>query len=121
MRNRIVHFEIPVSDFEKGKEFYGKLFAWSFEACGDDYVMVNTGPAADGCVGGGLSVRQKAEEVAHNYISVESVEEYSKKVEELGGKIVVPKGAVKGMGWFAVALDPDQNVFGLWENDKNAA
>lgn len=121
MYHRIVHFEIPVSDFEKGKEFYGKLFTWTFEGYGDDYVMVNTGPDEEGCVGGGLSLKRKPQETAHNYISVESVDEYSKKVEELGGKIAVPKGPVKGMGWFAVALDPDGNVFGLWESDKNAA
>ena len=42
-------------------------------------------------------------------------------VEELGGKIVVPKMAVKGMGWFAIALDPDGNVFGLWEMDQSSA
>jgi predicted enzyme related to lactoylglutathione lyase len=121
MRHRIVHFEIPVSDIERGKEFYGKLFGWTFEDFGGDYVVVSTGPAEEGCVGGGLSMRQKAEEVAHNYILVESVEEHSKKVEELGGRIVVPKRPVKGMGWFAIALDTDGNVFGLWEVDESVA
>jgi predicted enzyme related to lactoylglutathione lyase len=121
MHHTIVHFEIPVSDLEKGEAFYGKLFGWTFEAFGGDYVMVSTGPAGEKCVGGGLSKRRKPEEVAHNYILVESVADYSKKVQELGGKIVVPKTAVKGMGWFAIALDPDNNVFGLFENDENAA
>jgi uncharacterized protein len=31
-----------------------------------------------------------------NYIDVRSVDEYSSKVERLGGKIVVPKMPVKG-------------------------
>ena len=50
-----------------------------------------------------------------NYIAVESVDEYSKKIEELGGRIVVPKMEVPGVGWWAMALDPDGNHFALME------
>ena len=50
-----------------------------------------------------------------NYISVESVEEYSKKVEALGGKIVVTKMEIPGLGWWALALDPEGNHFGMLE------
>ena len=50
-----------------------------------------------------------------NYISVESVEEYSKKIEALGGKIVVPKMEIPGLGWWAIALDPEGNHFGILE------
>jgi predicted enzyme related to lactoylglutathione lyase len=50
-----------------------------------------------------------------NYISVESVEEYSKKVVALGGKIVVPKMEITGIGWWALALDPEGNQFGILE------
>ncbi len=50
-----------------------------------------------------------------NYISVESVEEYSKKVVDLGGKIVVSKMEIPGLGWWALALDPEGNHFSLLE------
>jgi len=50
-----------------------------------------------------------------NYISVESVEEYSKKVTALGGKILVPKMEIAGIGWWALAEDPDGNKFGMLE------
>jgi predicted enzyme related to lactoylglutathione lyase len=50
-----------------------------------------------------------------NYISVESVEEYSKKVVSLGGKIVVSKMEIPGLGWWALALDPEVNHFGMVE------
>ena len=53
-----------------------------------------------------------------NYISVESVEEYSKKVEALGGKIVVPKMEITGIGWWALGLDPEGNAFGILEYMK---
>jgi hypothetical protein len=50
-----------------------------------------------------------------NYISVESVEEYSKKVEALDGKIVQQKMEIPGIGWWALALDPEGNTFGMLE------
>jgi len=40
---------------------------------------------------------------------------YSKGVQKLGGEIIVPKQEVPGMGYFALALDPEGNIFGLWE------
>ena len=43
------------------------------------------------------------------YILVESVDEYSKKVQEAGGTIVVPKMAVSTVGYFAQALDTEGN------------
>jgi predicted enzyme related to lactoylglutathione lyase len=53
-----------------------------------------------------------------NYISVQSVEDYSKKVVDLGGKIVVQKMEIPGLGWWALALDPEGNAFGILEYMK---
>jgi len=55
-----------------------------------------------------------------NYIDVRAVDEYSSKVERLEGKIVVPKMPVKGMGYFAVCLDTENNTFGIWETNSEA-
>jgi predicted enzyme related to lactoylglutathione lyase len=56
-----------------------------------------------------------------NYISVESVADYVAKAEKLGAKVLMPKSAVPGMGWFAQLLDPEGNCFALWESDESAA
>ena len=40
-----------------------------------------------------------------NFIDVNSVDEYSSKIEKLGGKVVVSKMAVPGMGYFAICHD----------------
>jgi hypothetical protein len=50
---------------------------------------------------------------AINYISVESADEYIKKIEKLGGKIMVPKQEVPQVGWTAIAVDPEGNQFGI--------
>jgi predicted enzyme related to lactoylglutathione lyase len=48
------------------------------------------------------------------------VDEYSSKVQQLGGKVHVPKMAVPGMGYLAVCLDTENNAFGIWETNENA-
>jgi predicted enzyme related to lactoylglutathione lyase len=40
-----------------------------------------------------------------NYISVSSIDEYSSKVKELGGKVVLPKTEITGYDFFAVCID----------------
>ena len=40
------------------------------------------------------------------------------KVEELGGKIKIPKMEIPGLGWWALGLDPEGNHFGILEYMK---
>ena len=124
----IVHFEIPAEDIEKIKKFYASLFGWTMNKYPGqtNYYLVGTVPVDEKTmlpirpgVNGGLYERKDASapEFAKqtNYISVESVEDYSKKVEALGGKIIVSKMEIPGIGWWALALDPEGNSFGLLE------
>ena len=55
-----------------------------------------------------------------DYVSVDSVADFPKKIEKLGGKICMAKTAVPQMGYFAVCQDTEGNAFGLWESDANA-
>lgn len=48
-----------------------------------------------------------------NYISVEPIDGYIKKIKSLGGKIIQPKQEVPDVGWIAVELDPEENQFAL--------
>lgn len=112
----IVHFEIPADDLQRAKAFYAQLFGWKIEAFqGMDYMMVDTYG-----LGGGMMKRMHQEQQITNYIGVPSVDEYSAKVEKLGGKILVQKNAVPGMGYFVICMDTENNVFGLWESDYKA-
>jgi hypothetical protein len=119
----IVHFEIPADNVQKLKEFYGGLFGWKIERYPGpmEYWSLQTVPVDDKGmtlrpgVNGGLMPRQMPEQKPVNYISVESIDEYSKKAVALGGKIAVPKTELPGMGWWAIALDPEGNQIGLLE------
>jgi predicted enzyme related to lactoylglutathione lyase len=120
----IVHFEIPADDIQKMKNFYGKLFGWKIEKTPGpvDYWSIETVPVDKKGepirpgVNGGMMKKQNPQHKPFNYILVESVNEYSKKIEALGGKVIVPKMEVPGVGWWALALDPEGNQFGILES-----
>ena len=118
MPNKVCHFEIPGDDPEKLVDFYGKIFDWEIEKMpGEmDYWLIKT----EG-VDGGIFKRPMPEAMHINYISVDSIEEHCKLIKDAGGKVVMPRTPVPGMGWFAIALDTENNPFGIWVTDENAA
>jgi predicted enzyme related to lactoylglutathione lyase len=122
----IVHFEVPADDVERSRKFYSDLFGWKMEKwpgmeSGMDYWIINTTDNEGGkAVGGGMMKRQNPQQGITNFIDVTSLDEYSAKVQSLGGKIVAPKQAVPTMGYFAVCLDTENNTFGIWETNPNA-
>jgi len=120
----IVHFEIPADDVEKLRKFYSKLFGWKIEKTPGpiEYWMIETVPVDEKGmpirpgVNGGMMKRQQPEHKPVNYIAVESVDEYTKKIKALGGKVLVPKMEVPGIGWWALALDPEGNQFAILQS-----
>lgn len=120
--NGLTHFEIPVDDIDKAKEFYSNLFDWEFNYFEEMKYLMFTTESEDGKskVGGGIFKKQNENHTVTNYITVKSLADSAEKVEELGGKIVVPKSPVPGMGWFVHFTDMDGNLLALWENDSEA-
>ena len=113
----IVHFEIPADDIQRAKTFYANLFGWKIESVpGMDYNMIDTYSAP----GGGMMKRIHPDQQITGYIGVPSVDEYSAKVEQLGGKIIVPKKVIPGMGYFVICMDTENNTFGIWETNPTA-
>jgi len=124
MDHTVVHFEIPADDVEKLRKFYSELFGWKIEKMpgpveywGIATVPVNEKgmPERPG-VNGGMMKRQNPEHKPVNYIAVESVDDYVKKIEALGGRVIVPKMEVPGIGWWALALDPEGNQFAILQS-----
>jgi hypothetical protein len=69
-------------------------------------------------VNGGMMRRQHPGHGPIDYFGVEDVDDYAKKVVKLGGKVVVPKTPVPGMGSFARVTDTEGNTFALWETAR---
>jgi uncharacterized protein len=123
----IVHFEIPADDIERSKKFYSDLFGWKIERWPgpvsrdmEYWMITTTDEKGNKALGGGMMKRMHPEHQIINYIDVKSVDEYSSKVQKIGGKVVVPKKGVPGMGYLAICLDTENNTLGIWETDKSA-
>jgi uncharacterized protein len=124
----IVYFQIPSDDIERSKEFYNQLFGWKIDKfpesntpeAMENWTVTTTDDKGNKALGGGMMKRQMPEQQVTNYIDVRSVDEYSSKVEKLGGKVVAPKHAVPGMGYFALCLDTENNSFAIWETNEGA-
>jgi|ERR687892_364042 predicted enzyme related to lactoylglutathione lyase len=126
----IVHFEIPSENIERSKRFYNEMFGWNIEKWpgsekmpdGMEYWMITTtDDKGNKSLTGGMMKRQNLQQQGiTNYVGVKSVQEHSSKVEQLGGKVVMPKTPVPGMGYFAVCTDTENNTFAIWETDESA-
>lgn len=119
---RVIHFEIPADDPERASSFYQSVFGWKFQRWDGpmEYWLVETGPDQQPGINGGLARRQAPTSSTVNVLDVVSVDDTIAKVDKAGGKTVLPKSAVPGMGWVAYFTDTEQNVFGVMQADPGA-
>jgi uncharacterized protein len=121
----IAYFEIPADNVDRAKHFYNALLGWKVaptKSMGDpakmtamQYQDVVTGDAKEGTLNmGGMYKRQMTEQIM-NYVMVDDLDKVMAKVAKLGGKIVVPKMAIKGVGWTVIIQDTEGNALGLWK------
>ncbi|RMF57089.1 MAG: VOC family protein [Calditrichaeota bacterium] len=120
--NIITHVEIPAEDINRARKFYSGLFDWDFQLFEEMNYLMFQSRNEDGSamVSGGILPRQVENHPVTNYVNVEDIDTTAKKIEELGGKVVTPKTAVPGMGWFLHFVDTEGNLLALWKNDAEA-
>lgn len=123
----IVHFEIPVTDLEAARKFYG-IFGWKLTDWkmpdGSVYIGVHTTPIDEktrlplkpGAINGGIMKQTDKVKAPVFAINVSSIDEKVKVIEKAGGKVVMPKMDMMGMGFYAYVTDLSGNVLGLWED-----
>ena len=119
---RIIHFDIPADDPARAQKFYQDIFGWKFDKWNGpmEYWMVKTGDDKQPGINGGLAKRMPGQTGMTNTIDVPSVDEFSTKIQSKGGKVIVPKMAIPGVGYFAQCLDTEGNIFGIIQMDQNA-
>jgi predicted enzyme related to lactoylglutathione lyase len=111
----VEYFEIPSDNIGELKKFYSQLFTWSFEEGeSEDYWLIkNAG------ILGGISKRRTNEQSPTIFVTVKSIDDMLQKSQEHGAQVLVNKHEIRE-GYFAVLKDPQNNVFGIWQekNDK---
>jgi predicted enzyme related to lactoylglutathione lyase len=119
MGSPVVHWEFWSEDPVKTSAFYKQVFDWKIRAEAQiDYTVVETGGA--GGINGGILKPKRGPWPARLtfYIDVDDLGAYRKKIEQAGGKILVERQEVPGVGEFSLFEDPDGRVLGMWKQRK---
>jgi len=121
--SRVVHFEIPADNPKRAIKFYEKVFDWQIEKWEGpiEYWLIMTGEEDKPGIDGGLARRGDPTTGVENTIEVKNLDASLVNVKAHGGKVIRPRMAVPGIGWMAYIKDTEGNIFGLMENDPNAA
>jgi len=123
MPNR-AYFEIPADDVKRAKRFYTSLLGWEINPtampssmpAAMEYQDVKTGEPKEGTLSmGGMYRRQMPGSPIIVYAAVEDLDRVLAKVEKLGGKVVVPKTMVEGVGPVVIIQDTEGNGIGIWQ------
>ena len=120
---RVAWFDITTSDLQKSKEFYGKLFDWTFTPVeGTDQVAEIV--ARGGSVG---TIRGAEGQIsAFNgvvYVQVDDIQASCRKARELGGTVVpgFPFDLSNGTGAVGLVLDPVGHPMGMYSRTPIAS
>jgi predicted enzyme related to lactoylglutathione lyase len=109
----VVHVEILGSDASRLQRFYAELFGWKITLNPAGYGYVPVTPTPPVTLTGGIGSSAQGQPLAVFYVKVDDPAAILKKVEQLGGRIVVPPVDVPGGITFARFADPEGNVIGI--------
>src|SRR5258707_14389307 len=115
--------ELMTTDQAGAKNFYTKLFGWSFDDTpmgeGATYTMLKL---RDKSVGALFQRGKNQENVPPHwncYVAVNNVDDTAKKVGTLGGKSVMPPFDVFDVGRMTVIQDPTGAMLSLWQATRH--
>ena len=91
MKNPVVHFEIQSNRPDELRDFYGKVFDWDINVVSEemDYALVKTHGEGEVGIDGGIGATGGGPNQVIYYVQSDDLDASLKKVEELGGKVVI--------------------------------
>lgn len=117
MPNTVVWNELQARDTGAARAFYAQVFGWTYETDPNNYVLcVQDGRRHAGMI----QMDESWGEVPANwavYFMVADLAATVAKVQELGGKVLVPPMPAGEMGSFSVVQDPQGGAFTVMEMD----
>ena len=132
MTNQLAHFAIHADDLDRARKFYGGVFGWSFqdlEGMGvptSDFCQIVPDPSKNPPAHIGAIQARKFNVAPQRVIGYEcsftvaDVDATSRTVEASGGKIVLKKAPIPGVGWIVKFLDTEGNLVCAVQSDASA-
>jgi predicted enzyme related to lactoylglutathione lyase len=120
----LAHFAINADDVDRARRFYESVFAWKFTAWGPPgFYQIDTGEksAARGALQGRRDLVKGTKTIGFECtISVKSIDATEGAVKKAGGKIVLQRSVIVGVGTLMFFEDTEGNVFGAMQYDSSA-
>src|SRR5918992_540428 len=120
----VYHFDIPVDDANRAQQFYKDVVGWDTKKITSQvdpnielWMCETEDENGRKGITGGMMKRDKLPVVA-NYISVDSIDEYISTINKSGDRVTVLRIEISNMGFFAMFLDSENNLFGLFERRR---
>ncbi len=126
MQRNIAHFAINADDVARARRFYEAVFGWQFTPWGPpDFFQIRTGDDEAPGVGGALHLRRELVPGARTIgyectIAVPDVDKVAAAVLTNGGRVVMEKATIPGVGDLIFFADPEGNVAGAMRYDASA-
>lgn len=123
----VAHFAIHADDLPRARRFYESVFGWRFHSYGPpDFFQIATGTREDPGIKGAMQSRRysvvEKEIVGYECtVVVADVDATAAAVEAQGGKVLMPKAAIPGVGWLIKFLDTEGNLVCAMRPDEKAA
>lgn len=109
----ICHIEIAAADLAQSKDFYGKLFGWTFKPMGETYEFFDAGN-----IQGALDTDGKPSPGNVLVLFCEDIESKLAEVESARGRVVKGKTQIPGhSACYAYFDDPAGNRMGLYATE----
>lgn len=123
--NIIAYFEIQASKPERLVSFYKNIFGWEFTR--DNNILIEYYRIKTEGMNGAILKRPTAVPSLMQgtnaftcSVKVSNFDEIEKLIMANGGQVAMPKFAVPGQCWQGYFIDPDNNVFGIFEVSADA-
>jgi predicted enzyme related to lactoylglutathione lyase len=121
--NTVAHFSINADDVERARTFYERVFGWKFAAWGPPgFYMID---AKDSPVLGSLQGRRELVKDQRTVgfectVGVPSIDATEEAVKAAGGKVLLDRSVIVGVGTLMFFQDTEGNVFGAMQYDAKA-
>jgi predicted enzyme related to lactoylglutathione lyase len=117
----VYHFDIPIDDANRAQQFYRNVFGWDMKKVENQvdpkvelWMCETEDENGKKGVTGGMMKRDTLPTVT-NYVLVNSIDQYISKINKSGGRVTVQRTEIPNVGFYAMFLDSENNLFGLFE------
>ena len=127
MANHVRHFAINAEDVTRARRFYERVFGWAFQPWGPPgFLQIQTGTEQDPGIKGALQQRREllpGKPMLGYECSISvavDVDEVAAAVRANGGRVVMEKVTITGVGDLIFFEDTEGNVAGAIRYDPAA-